>query len=216
MDRNLAKYYAERASEYDKIYLKPERQEELGILSSELAQLLAKRKVLEVACGTGYWTQFVAPNCVSITATDYNTEVLDIAKERLNNFNNISFKKSDAFKLNNLDQDFNGALAGFWWSHLKKVQISNFLSVLHSKLLPGSIVVIADNNYVEGSSTPISREDQEGNTYQIRRLDNGSEQEILKNFTNEQSFFQSVLPFSDNTGFMSLKYFWYGWYVTKA
>ena len=216
MDRNLAKYYAERASEYDKIYLKPERREELDILSSEIAQSLAKRKVLEIACGTGYWTQFVAPNCVSIVATDYNTEVLDIAKERLNNFKNISFTKSDAFKLNNLDQEFNSALAGFWWSHLKKAEISNFLNVLHSKLLPGSIVVIADNNYVEGSSTPISREDQEGNTYQIRRLDNGSEQEILKNFTTEQSFFQSVSPFSDNIGFKSLKYFWYAWYVTKA
>lgn len=216
MDRNLAKYYAERASEYDRIYLKPERQEELSILSNELAQLLAKRKVLEVACGTGYWTQFIAPNCESVLATDFNTEVLDIAKERLRNFNNILLKKSDAFKLNNLDQEFNGAFAGFWWSHLKKAQISHFLSVLHGKLLPGSLVVIADNNYVEGSSTPISREDQEGNTYQVRRLDNGSEQEILKNFANEQSFIQSVSPFSDKIGFSSLKYFWYGWYVTKA
>jgi demethylmenaquinone methyltransferase/2-methoxy-6-polyprenyl-1,4-benzoquinol methylase len=39
-----------------------------------------------------------------------------------------------------------------------------------------------DNRYVEGSSTPISRRDEQGNSYQQRRLDDGSAHEVLKNF----------------------------------
>lgn len=43
-------------------------------------------------------------------------------------------------------------------------------------------MVFCDNRYVEGSSTPIAREDVAGNTYQLRCLANGGEHEILKNF----------------------------------
>jgi demethylmenaquinone methyltransferase/2-methoxy-6-polyprenyl-1,4-benzoquinol methylase len=39
-----------------------------------------------------------------------------------------------------------------------------------------------DNRYVEGSSSPLSRRDGAGNTYQTRRLDDGSTHEVLKNF----------------------------------
>ena len=43
-------------------------------------------------------------------------------------------------------------------------------------------MVFFDNCYVEGSSTPLSRTDAAGNTYQSRRLDDGSTHEVLKNF----------------------------------
>ncbi len=39
-----------------------------------------------------------------------------------------------------------------------------------------------DNKYVTGSSTPISRTDAHGNTYQNRPLKDGSTHEVLKNF----------------------------------
>ena len=46
-------------------------------------------------------------------------------------------------------------------------------------------VVMLDNRYVEGSSTPIARRDDEGNTWQQRRLADGSTHEVLKNFPTE-------------------------------
>ena len=82
---DIANYYAERASEYDVIYLKPERQKDIKSLLELLSDLLSNREVLEVACGTGYWTQFFAPQTISTTATDYNEEVLIIARNRLAN-----------------------------------------------------------------------------------------------------------------------------------
>ncbi|MCP4491999.1 MAG: hypothetical protein GY820_32545 [Gammaproteobacteria bacterium] len=115
-----------------------------------------------------------------------------------------------------MPDSFSGALAAFWWSHLSEEQIREFLAVLHAKLLPGSLVVIADNNYIEGSNTPISRTDKAGNTYQIRQLSDGSEHEIIKNFPSEPEFKAAVHPFGDNIQFQSYKYFWCGWYEISA
>ncbi len=212
MNPKLAKYYAARANEYDAIYSKPERQDDLTSLATQMVGLLEERRVLEIACGTGFWTQFIAPKCNHITATDCNVEVLDIARVRLESHGNVSILQADAFRLDDVPDSFDGALAAFWWSHLSKEQIKKFLTVLHAKLLPGSLVVIADNNYVEGSSTPVSCSDNDGNTYQIRQLSDGSEHEVMKNFPSESEFKALVHPFADNIQFQSYKYFWCGWY----
>jgi len=47
-------YYAARATEYDKVYAKHERQADLRQIEQWLPSVLAGRSVLEVACGTGY------------------------------------------------------------------------------------------------------------------------------------------------------------------
>ena len=54
-------YYAARAPEYDRIYLKPERQADLGAIRQWLPTVFKGRSLLEIACGTGYWTQYLAP-----------------------------------------------------------------------------------------------------------------------------------------------------------
>jgi len=56
----LETYYSNRASEYERVYDKPERQHELEWLRQRVPEILRGRRVLEVACGTGYWTQFIA------------------------------------------------------------------------------------------------------------------------------------------------------------
>src|SRR6202043_371464 len=68
----LAEYYQQRAAEYDAVYAKPERQQDLAQLKELLPPLVAGRHVLEIAAGTGYWTQVIAPAAASITATDLN------------------------------------------------------------------------------------------------------------------------------------------------
>jgi len=73
-------YYAARAAEYDTVYLKPERQADLRQIERWLPGVFVHRSVLEIACGTGYWTQFLAPVCTSIVAIDAAPETLRIAR----------------------------------------------------------------------------------------------------------------------------------------
>jgi type I site-specific restriction-modification system R (restriction) subunit len=47
-NNNLTEYYAKRAWEYDNIYSKPERQNDIKSLSELLTNLLKRKSVLEV------------------------------------------------------------------------------------------------------------------------------------------------------------------------
>lgn len=158
-DSNLVEYYAKRAAEYEKIYLKPERQNDLAVLRQQLPDELAGEDVLEIACGTGYWTQIAAQTAQSILATDINDEVLQIARAKTYPNGNVVFENRDLFQLSGLPNRFTVGLAAFWWSHLKKSEIAGFLKQFHEALAPNAKVVFMDNNYVPGSSFPISRTD---------------------------------------------------------
>jgi SAM-dependent methyltransferase len=182
-DADLRAYYARRAREYETIYQKPERQADLRTLEAGLPAVFTNRRVLEIACGTGWWTPFGARACTQWLATDANPEVIEIARSKPLPPSKVRFALVDAYSLAELgDAKFDAAFAGFWWSHVPRKQLPDFLRTLHARLAPGSPVVFIDNRYVAGSSTPLSRTDAHGNTYQQRSLADGSTHEVLKNF----------------------------------
>ena len=178
----LEAYYAQRAAEYEKIYAKPERQADLARMRSDIPALFEGRRVLEIACGTGYWTPLIAARAESVVALDYNEETLAIARTKAYPRANVRFVQGDAYALPDWREKFSACYAGFWWSHVPLGRLDGFLKGVHARLEPGSVVGFMDNRYVEGSSTPLSRRDLEGNTYQTRRLADGSTHEVLKNF----------------------------------
>jgi len=178
---SMQRYYAQRAHEYDRIYAKPERQADIVAVKAWLPPLFAGRQGLEVACGTGYWTPHAAALCASWTATDVNEEVLAIARAKPQLHERVQFQIADAYALKS-DRKFDAAFAAFWWSHVPRARAGDWLDGLHACLQRGARVVLIDNRYVEGSSQPITRRDDAGNSYQTRRLDDGSTHEVLKNF----------------------------------
>jgi SAM-dependent methyltransferase len=208
-------YYARRAAEYEAIYQKPERQDDLRTLAGMMSTMFKGRDVLEIACGTGYWTQIMAESATSILATDCSRQVLEIAKHKDYKRCSLSFLESDAYSLSNVSGNFTGGYCGFWWSHIPKAKIAVFLQTLHSKLMEDALVVMMDNKYVEGSSTPLSRTDKDGNTYQRRRLADGSEHEVLKNFPNEDQIKTSLRDCSNNLQVVGLDYYWLVKYTVR-
>jgi ubiquinone/menaquinone biosynthesis C-methylase UbiE len=206
--QQLQRYYERRAGEYEKIYDKPERQHELEWLRHRIPELLRDRTVLEVACGTGYWTQFIARAAEKVHACDINESVLEIAREKPIPRDRVSFFKADAVSLDGVPAGCDAAFAGFWWSHVRKSELDKFVRNLAAKLSPGASVVILDNTYFEGSSTAISRRDREGNTYQLRHLANGEEHEVLKNFPTAQELADAFAPVAAQAHLESLKYYW--------
>lgn len=204
----LLDYYRRRAGEYEAIYAKPERQADLARLRDAIPARLAGRRVLEIACGTGYWTVLVARAAASIVATDAGEEPMRIAQSKDYGGRNVHFHLADAYALNTALGTFDGGLAIFWWSHIPLSRIGAFLRSFHARLEPGARVVMMDNTYIDGSSTPIAERDVEGNTYQLRRLADGSENRVLKNFPGEADLRAALAPHARAFRYEALEYYW--------
>ena len=204
----LAGYYAARAAEYDRVYDKPERQADLAKLHELIPRSFANRDVLEIACGTGYWTQYIAPAARRVTAIDINDETLEIARAKAYPSGRVSFDVADVYALAPRYAGYTGAFAGFWWSHVPAAERRRFVASLHRVLEPGAVVVILDNRYVAGSSTPISHVDADGNSYQRRALADGSQHVVLKNFPTELQLRADVADAATAIEYVELDYYW--------
>jgi ubiquinone/menaquinone biosynthesis C-methylase UbiE len=213
---SLAAYYARRAAEYERVYAKPERQADLASLRSRVAGLFSGRNVLEVACGTGYWTEVIAPYARSITALDAAEETLAVARSKRYPQGRVEFVEGDAYALPDFGRSHDALFAGFWWSHVPLARLDAFLAVAARAVAPGAVVAFLDNRYVEGSSTPLSRRDAEGNTYQTRKLDDGSTHEVLKNFPSDDELRKRAQRHGHDVAIEHVEHYWLLVYRNKA
>ena len=110
----LAEYYRERAAEYDAVYAKPERQQDLARLHGLLSPLVAGQRVLEIAAGTAYWTRVLSGSAAAITATDLNAETLELARAREYGGAPVTFRLADAYALDQVPGEFDAAFVGFF------------------------------------------------------------------------------------------------------
>jgi SAM-dependent methyltransferase len=207
MTTSMTDYYQVRAYEYESVYDKPERQEDLFKLRSWLEEEARGRTLLEVACGTGYWTAVAATTATAIVATDLNPGPLEIARAK-GLGPHVRFAEADAFALPDYGLPFDGGMAHFWWSHVPVADQGKFSSHFATKLRPSAKLLMIDNNYVAGSSAPISRRDALGNTYQVRRLQTGAEYEVLKNFPTTQELQKALVGVCTTVHVLQLPYYW--------
>jgi demethylmenaquinone methyltransferase/2-methoxy-6-polyprenyl-1,4-benzoquinol methylase len=177
-------YYAARAAYYDAVYDQPERRADIAFLRDWLPQRFEGREVIEVACGTGFWSQYIAPAAKRYVMTDGVQEPLDFAKQRPGVTPEQCFL-ADAYALPVSLGKFDGAFAGLWFSHVPKGRYEEFFASLHGRLLPDARVVFIDNSEVQCKDYPIVEVDADGNTYQDRPLRDGSSHRVLKNFPSE-------------------------------
>jgi SAM-dependent methyltransferase len=207
--RDMREYYARRASYYERVYFKPERQQDLRAMEAWLAEQFVDRHVLEIACGTGWWTPHGARQAQSWLATDLNPETMAIAASKPLPPGKVSFATEDAYSLASLDgAHFDGAFAGCWWSHVPLARLPGWIERLHAKLDPGARVIFLDNSYVQTGSTPISRRDNDGNTYQNRTLDDGSVHEVLKNFPTRDQAIAAIGPRARDPQWIEFVHYW--------
>lgn len=128
--------------------------------------------MLEVACGTGFWTVFLSETAKEIMAIDNSNKVLKIAKQK-NYKCPVHFKKCNAYHLPFHTNSFEGGLANFWFSHIPKESIKLFLDNFHRVLLNDSIVFMADNLFNGGMGGKLVQDKRNHDTYKIRTLESG-------------------------------------------
>ena len=113
---------------------------------------------------------------------------------------------------------FDAAFAGFWFSHILRARRTAFFQSLHVALPKGARVVLLDNRFVAGSSTPIAETDAAGDSWQLRPLADGSQHRVLKNFPAEEELHAAVQAAGAGRGtFTQWPYFWgYGYSAPGA
>lgn len=206
---SMAQYYRQRAACYERVYAKPERQADLRAMEAWLPGLFAGRRVLEIATGTGWWTPHGAAQAAHWRATDLNPETLAVARAKPAMPAGVQFQTVDAYTLAELGDDtFDAAYAGCWWSHVPLARLPAWLDTLHARLAPGAVVVMLDNRFVPTSSTPITRSDADGNTYQLRTLDDGSTHEVLKNFPTPGQAVAALGPRARDAQWVDWTHYW--------
>lgn len=106
LDQQMA-YYRARAEEYDEWFLREKRYDrgpehrrqwfrEVEEMERVLRSTVQGEEVLELACGTGLWTQRLAENNRRIVALDASPEVIAINRERVQT-GNVEYSIADIF-----------------------------------------------------------------------------------------------------------------------
>jgi ubiquinone/menaquinone biosynthesis C-methylase UbiE len=216
----MEEYYRRRARVFDEELYKGRdfvRQKELQRIADVSKEALKARRVLDVACGTAYWTEIVSETAQSIVGTDFAKEMLEIAEEKQFKCP-VSFCKADVFSLPFRNDSFNGGMADFWFSHIPREKIESFLEHFHRLLESESLVVMADNVYIAGIGGEFVKKEGDINTYKMRKLGDGSEHLVLKNYFSVDELVRIFARHARGFGRKNVfygKYYWYLLYKLK-
>ena len=187
-------YYRARATEYDDWFLRLGRYdrgedatrrwfEQVEEVRRALRALpLDGKNILELAPGTGIWTQELCNRVAHLTAVDVSSEMMALNRQRLGNrADKVTFVEADLFEWLPAQQ-FDAVVFCFWISHIPVNRIDQFLANIVTMLVPGGTVFFLDARKEHTSTATdhvLPSSDEEVMT---RRLDDGREFNIIKNF----------------------------------
>jgi ubiquinone/menaquinone biosynthesis C-methylase UbiE len=165
-------YYDARAAEYDDWYLglglfaerdRPGWKEELAALERAIASL-PWAHTLDVACGTGFLTQYLPGEIVGL---DQSEQMLEIARERVPT---ATFTQGDAFELPFGPWAFERVFTAHFYGHLDQTERGRFLAEAE-RVAPELVVCDA-----------ALRSGREHEEVQERVLEDGSTWTVYKRF----------------------------------
>ena len=183
-------YYRARANEYDDWFFRRGRFdrgedatrrwfEEVRDVETALDGFAPKGRVLELACGTGLWTQRLARYASELTAVDSSPEVLEIATQRVGD--GVALVEADIFNYEPAER-YDVVFFSFWLSHVPPERFDDFWTLVHRALVPGGRVFFIDS-LAEETSTALdhSLTDRDGARMR-RKLEDGREFWVYKVF----------------------------------
>lgn len=181
---------------------------------SALRRALWGRRVLEVACGTGVWTRYLADVADRVLATDASPNVLARAKKlaragkRLP-AGRLRFLQVDAYALANAPGEFDGALAMNWFEHVPRARHEEFLNVLHDKVGRGARVFIGMVHLRDESRAQLFTKPGGADSYGVRQRPDGSRYEIIDNVFGKEELSRIFSPRSKRLKMTSGQaYYW--------
>jgi demethylmenaquinone methyltransferase/2-methoxy-6-polyprenyl-1,4-benzoquinol methylase len=140
--------------------------------------------VLELAGGTGWWTERLAQSADHLTVVDSSPEVLDINRVRTAR-TDVEYVVADLFAWQP-ESTYDVVFFSFWLSHVPRQRCAAFWSMVRTCLSPGGRVFLIDNHN-DPHHDPIRGADfkdpyvlQYEPDRHVRRLDDGREYNVVK------------------------------------
>jgi demethylmenaquinone methyltransferase/2-methoxy-6-polyprenyl-1,4-benzoquinol methylase len=186
-----ASYYRARAGEYDDWWFRRARYDhgpdanarwfaDAAEVQVALERFDPAGDVLELACGTGLWTQRLAPHATSVTAIDGSPEMLERCRARVND-PHVSYAHADLFAWEP-DRTYDVSFFSFWLSHVPEDRFETFWEKVRRAVGSEGRVFFVDSLRVEkASAIDHTLPDQDEETM-LRRLADGREYQIVKRF----------------------------------
>jgi SAM-dependent methyltransferase len=186
----VADFYTAIADHYDAQFhdeSDEDRQDDLDDVAEQVSDLMRGHTVLELGCGTGYFTDVIAETAQSVLATDISEAMLNVAREHGDGLENVQYRVVDALDLPTDLGKFSAVFAGFLWSHFTKDQQDAFLAGLRARIGKDTLLVLIDDEYVEGASPTTARTDAHGNTFAQFVDADGKRHELPKNYPTDSA-----------------------------
>lgn len=187
-------YYRARAEEYDRWFFREGRYDrgdaatrtwfaELEAPRQALSELaLDGAEVLELAGGTGLWTERLVDRAASLTVIDASSEVLEINRKRLGaRAAKVRYVVADLFEVA-VDRRFDSVVFCFWISHVPHQRLADFLGWTRRLLRPGGSLFFVDSRREPASTASDHVLPERGAQVMVRRLDDGRQFRMVKNF----------------------------------
>ncbi|MGI4792138.1 MAG: class I SAM-dependent methyltransferase [Janthinobacterium lividum] len=194
-------YYRARANEYDEWFLRRGRYDrgpemnarwfdESEQVRAALDAFAPTGRVLELACGTGQYTQQIAHHAAELTALDASPEVLAINRARVSD-TKARYVQADILNWTP-DGKFDAVFFGFWLSHVPPDRFNDFWELVSTCLAPGGRVFFVDSLF-EPTSTAVGHQlERIEDVTQTRRLNDGQEFRIVKVFYHPEELQQKL------------------------
>jgi hypothetical protein len=135
---------------------------DLDEVRAELARLTAGHKVLELGCGHGSADEATVPGATCVVAA----RPADVPAEL---------------------GGFDAVVLPFAWSRLKREEQEPFLKALRARVGKDALLILLDDEYVEGSSPTVARTDAQGNTYHMVTGPDGKQVELPKSYPTDSA-----------------------------
>lgn len=142
------------------------------------SQFVKDKRVLDVACGSGYGSNYLAKEgAKKVIGLDCSAEAIDYAKDKFS-YKNLEFLVGDAHNLPFKDKSFDVVVGFEMIEHLNDTK--RFLSEVKRVIKKGGIILL---------STPNEENYPEGNHYHIKEFLEDELKELLSSYFKLNKFF---------------------------
>ena len=199
---SMQRYYDERAPEYEDAYERgtgtaslptPEVfRREVPVLAAAVERF-ANGRLVDIACGTGYWLRHYAARCSTITMIDQSARMLDECRKKvaaLDVGGRTALVAGDVLEHSFAPRAFDSALIGFLISHLTVAEEERLFEQLKGLLADHGRFLILDSAWsLERARVNKKIERQE------RRLNDGTRFEIYQRYIDRQDILDWTMKY---------------------